>query len=212
MGKQWKQCQTLFFIYFLGLQNHCRWWLKPWNSKTLAPWKESSDKPRQCIKKQRHHLADKGLSTESYGFSISHVRMWELDDKEGWASKNWWFWTMVLENSLESHLDCKEIKPVNPKGNQSLIFIGRTDTEPEATILWPPEAKRWLIRKDLNAGKDWGLEEKGTTEDEMVRCHNQLNGLEFEQAPGAGDGQGSLACCSSRGRKDSDTTEQLNWK
>ena len=138
--------------------------------------------------------------------------MWELDYKESWAPKNWCFWTVVLEKTLESPLDCKEIQPVHPKGNQSWIFIGRTDAEAEAPIFWPPDAKNWLIWKDLDAGKDdWRWEEKGTTEGEMVGWHHQLNGHEFEQAPWVGGGLGSLVCCSPWGRKESDTTEWLNW-
>ena len=137
--------------------------------------------------------------------------MWELYYKESWMPKNWCFWTVVLEKTVESPLDCKEIQPVHPKGNQSRIFIGRTDAEAETSILWPPDAMNWLIWKDPDAGKDWGQEEKRTTEDEMVGWHHQLNGQEFEQAPGDGEGQGSLACCSSWGRKESDTTERLKW-
>ena len=174
----------------------------------LAPWKKSIDKPRQHIKKQRHYFAYKDLYSQSYGFSSSHVQMWELDNKKGWALKNWCLWTVVLEETLESPLQSKEIKPVNPKGNQSWIFIGRTGAE--APILWPPDAKNWLIRKDPDAGKDWRQEEKGTTEDEMVGCYHRLNGHEFEQAPGNGEGQGSLACCSPWGHKESDMTEWLN--
>ena len=151
---------------------------------------------------------DRGLSSQSCGFSSSHVWMWELDSKDSWAQKNWCFWTVVLEKTLESPLDCTEIKPVNPKGNQSWIFIGRTDDE--TPILWPPDAKNWLIGKDTDAGKDW-RQEKGTTEDEMVRWHHWLDGHEFEQVSGVGDGQRSLACCSPWGHKESDTTEQLNW-
>ena len=134
----------------------------------LAPWKKSYDQPRQNIKKQRHYFANKGLSSQSYGFSSSHVWSWELDYKESLELKNWYFWTVVLEKTLESPLDCKEIQPVHPKGNQSWMFIGRTDVETETPILWPPDAKSWLIWKDPDAGKDWGQEEKGTTEDEMV--------------------------------------------
>ena len=126
---------------------------------------KSYDKPRLHIKKQRYHFADKGPSSQSCGFSSSHVWMSEMDYKESWVLKNWCFWTMVLEKTLESPLDCKEIQPVHPKGNQSWIFIGRTDAE--APILWPPEAKSWLIEKDPQAGEDWGQEEKGTTEDAM---------------------------------------------
>ena len=134
--------------------------------------------------------------------------MWELDHKEGWALKNWCFWTVVLEKSLESPLDCKEIKPVNPKGDQSWIFIRRTDAEAQTPILWPPDTNSQLIGKDPDAGKDWGQEEKRTTEDEMVGWHHRLSGHEFEQAPGVGDGQGSQACYSPRGRKESDMTER----
>ena len=146
------------------------------------------------ILKSRYYFANKGPSSQSYGFSSSHVRMWELDHKESWAPKNWCFWTVVLEKILDSPLDSKEIKPVHPKGNQSWIFIGRTDAE--APILWPPDARNWLTGEDLDAGEDWGQEEKGTTEDEVVGWHHRLNGHEFEQAPGVGDGQESLECCS----------------
>ena len=142
--------------YFLGLQNHCRWWLQPWNSKTLAPWKKSYDQPRQHIKKQRHCFADKGPSSQNYGFSSSHVWMRESDFKESWAPKNWCFSTVVSEKTLESPLHIKEIQLVHPKGNQSWIFIGRTDAEDETTILWPPDEKNWVIWKDPDAGKDWG--------------------------------------------------------
>ena len=143
-----------------GLRNHCRWWLQPWNLKTLTSWKDSYDQPRQHIKKQRHCFANKGPSSQSYGSSSNNVWMWELDCEEGWVPKNWCFWTVVLEKTLESPLDCKEIKPVNPKGNQPWILIGRTDAEAEAPILWPPDVKRWLIRKDPDAGKDWRHEKR----------------------------------------------------
>ena len=137
--------------------------------------------------------------------------MWELDYKENWALKNWYFWTVALEKTLESLLDCREIQPVNPKGNQSWTFIGRTDVEAEAPILWPPDAKNWLLGKDPDAWKDWRQDEKGMTEDEMVVWHHWLNEHEFEQAPGVGDGQGSLACCSPWGCKELDMTKRLNW-
>ena len=137
--------------------------------------------------------------------------MWELDYKENWAPQNWYFWTVVLEKTLESPLDCKEIQPVRLKGDQSWMFIGRNDVEAETPILWPPDAKSWLIGKDPAAGKDWGQEEKGTTEDEMVGWHHLLSGHRFGWTPGVGDGQGGLVCCSSWGHKESDTTEQLNW-
>ena len=141
-------------------------------------------------------LPTKVLSSQSYVFSSSHVWMWDLDSKENWVPKNWCFWTVVLEKTLENPLDCKEIKPVHPKGNQSWIFIGRTDAEAETPILWPADAKNWLIGKDPNAGKNWRQEENVMTEDEMIGWHHQLNGRESEQAPGVGDGQRSLACCS----------------
>ena len=144
-------------------------------------------------------------------FSNTHVWMWELDYKESWAPKNSCFWIVVLERTLESPLDSKEIKPVNPKGNQSWISIGRTDAEAETPILWPPDAKNWLVGKDPNAAKDWRQEEKGMTDDETVGWHHRLDGHEFQQAPGVGDGQGSLLCCSPWGHKKLDTTEQLNW-
>ena len=137
--------------------------------------------------------------------------MWELDYKESWTSKNWCFWTVVLEKTLESPLDCKEIQPVHRKGDQSWVFIGRTNDEAETPIHWPPDAKSWLIGKDPDAGKDWGQEEKGMAEDEMVRWHHQLNGHGFGWTPGVGDGQGGLACCGSWGCKELDTTEWLNW-
>ena len=144
----------------------------------LAPWKKSYDQPTQHINKQRYYFANKGPSSQSYGFSSSHVWMWELDYKESWATKNWCFWTVVLEKTLESLLDCKEIKPINPKGNQSWIFIRRTDAE--APILWSSDAKNCLMWKDPDAGKDRRWEEKGTTEDEMVGWHHRLYGHEFE--------------------------------
>ena len=130
----------------------------------LAPWKESYDQPRQHIKKQRYYFVNKGPSSQGYGFSSSHVWMWELDYKESWALKNWCFWTVGLEKTLESLLDCKETQPVNPKGNPPWMFIGRIDTEAEAPILWLSDVKSQLIGKDPDAGKDRGQKEKGATE------------------------------------------------
>ena len=169
---------------------------------------ESYDQPWQHIKKQRHYFANKGPSSQGYGFSSGHVWMWELDYKEIWVPKNWCFWTVVLEKTRESPLDCKEIQPVHPKGDQSWIFIGRTDAEAEAPILWPPDAKNWLIGKDPDVRKDWRQEEKGMTEYEMVGWHHQLSGYEFEQALGVGNGQGSLACCSPWSQSQ---TQLSNW-
>ena len=156
---------------------------------------KSNDQPRQHIKKQRHYFGNKGPSSQSYVFSSSHIWIWELNYQESWAQKNWCFWTVVLEKTLESPLDCKEMKLVNPKGNQSWIFTERTEAEVETPVLWPPDAKNWLTRKDPDAGKNWRLE-KGKTEDKMVGWYHWLNGHEFEQALGVGAGQGSLECCS----------------
>ena len=144
----------------------------------LAPWKKSYDQPRQHIKKQRCYVADKGPSSQSYGFSSSQVWTWELDHKESWALKNWCFWTVLLGKTLESPLNWKEIQLVYPKRNQSWLFMGRT--EAEAPILWPPDAKKWLNGKEPDARKDWRQGEKGTTEDEMIGWQHQLNGREFE--------------------------------
>ena len=147
---------------------------------------------------------------QSYRFFSSHVQMWELNHKKGCVPKNWCFWTVVLEKTLENPLDCKEIKPVNPKGNQPWIFTGGTDAEAEAPIVWPPDVKSRLIGKDSDAGKDRGQEEKRVTEDEMFGWHHWLNGHEFEQTLGDREGQGSLMCCSPWGHKESDMTLQLN--
>ena len=161
MVKEWKQWETLSW----GLRKHCRWWLQPWNSKMLAPWKKGYDKPRQHIKKQRHYFANKRPSCQSHGFSSSHVWMWELGYKESWMLNNCCFWTVVLEKTLEIPLDCKEIQLVNPKGNQSWILIGRTDTEAEAPILWPWEElthwkRPWCWERLKTGGKGddrgWG--------------------------------------------------------
>ena len=212
MRKQRKQWETLFFwtpksvlMVTVALK-----------LKDICSWKKSCDQPRQHIKKQRHYFANKGPSSQSYGFSSSHVWMWELDCEESWAPKNWCFWkTVVLEKTLESPLACKESQPVHTKGDQSWIFtgrtfIGRTEAEAETPILWPPDAKSWLIGKDPDAEKDW-RQEKRMTEDEMVRWYHRLNGDEFEWTPGVGDGQGGLACCSPWGCKESDTSQWLNW-
>ena len=187
--------KTVKYFFFLGSKitadgdcNH--------EIKMLAPWKKSYNQPRQHIKKQRHYFAKKGPSSQSYGFFRSHVWMWELDHKVNWAPKNWCFWTVVLEKTHESPLDKKKIKPVLPKGDQSWVFIGRTDVEVEVPVHWPPDMKNRLIGKDPDAGKDWMQEETGMTKDEMVGWHHWLDGCEFEQAPGVGNGQGGLECCS----------------
>ena len=175
MGKQWKQWQTLIF----------------WAPKSLLMVTAAMKIERHlllgrkamtnldCILKSRD-ITNKCPSSQSYGFSSSHVWLWELDYKESWVPENWYFWTVMLEKTLESPLDSKEIQPVNPKGNQSWIFIGRTDAEAETLILWSPDVKNWLIGKDPDAGKDWRHEEKGMTEDETVGWHQQRDGHEFE--------------------------------
>ena len=209
MRKKWKQGQI-----FLGgcskitADGDCSHEIK-----RLAPWKKSYDQPRQHIKKQRHYFADKGPSSQDYGFPSSHVWMWELGYKESWALKNWCFWTVVLEKTLESPLDSKEMKPVKPKGSQPWIFTGRSDAEAEAPILRPPDVKSWLIGKDPDAGKDWRQEGKGTTEGKMVGWHHWFNGHEFEQSLGVGDGQGSLECCGPWGGKEwNNWATELNWQ
>ena len=210
MGKQWKQCQTLFWGGSkITADGDCSHEIKrhlPLGRKAMT------NLSKHMIKKLRWYFANKGPSSQGYGFSSSHVWMWELDCKESWMPKNWCFWTVVLEKTLESSWDSKDIQPVHPKENQSWVLIGRTDAEAETSVLWPPDVKNWLIGKDPDADeKDWRQEEKGITEDEMVGWYHRLDGHEFEQAMGVGDGQGSLACCSPWGRKESDTTEQLNW-
>ena len=177
----------------------------------LIPWKESYDQPSQHIKKQRHYFANKGPSSQGYGFSSGHVWIWELDCEESWALKNWCLLTVVLEKTLESPLDCKEIQPVHSKGDQPWVFFGRTDAKAATPVLWPPHAKSWLIGKDSDAGRDWGQEEKGMSEDEMAGWHHWLDGRESGWTPRVGDGQGGLVCFDSWGRKESDMTERLNW-
>ena len=158
----------------------------------------------------RHYFANKGLYSKDYGFSSGHVWMWELDCEESWVPKNWGFWTVVLEKTLESPLECKEIQPVHSE-DQPSDFFGRNDAQAETPVLWPPDAKSWLIGKDSDAGRDWGQAEKGTTEDELAGWHHWLNGRESEWNPGVDDGQGGLVCCDSWGCKESDMTELLNW-
>ena len=192
MPKQWKQWQPLYFWAPKSLQMVTA----AMKLKDAVPCKESYDQPRQHIKKQSHHFANKGPSGESYGFSSSHVWLWELDCEESWTPKNWCFWTMVLKNTLESPLDIKEILPVHPIGNQSWIFFGKTDVETETPIFWPPYAKNWLIGKDPDAGKDWRQKEKRASEGEISGWHHWCNGRELGQTSGDGEGQISLVCCS----------------
>ena len=206
MGKQWKQWDFIFLGSKITADGDCSHEIK----RCLLLGRKAMTNLDSILQSRDITLPTNVRLVKAMVFPVV-VWMWELDYKESWALKNWCFWTVVLEKALESPLDCKEKKPVHPKGNQSWIFIGRTDAVAETPILWPPDAKNWLIVKDLDAGKDWRQEEKGTTEDEMIRWHHQLNGHEFEQAPGVADGQGSLASCSPWGRKELDMTEQLNW-
>ena len=171
MGKQW---ETLFLGAPKSLQMDCSHEIK----RCLLLGRKVMANLDSILKSR--HIVNKGPSSQSYGFSSGHVWMWELDYKESWAPKNWCFWTVVLEKTLESPLDCKEIQPVHPKGDQSWVFFGRTDVEVETPILWPADVKNWLIGKDPDAGKNWRQEEKGMTEDEIVGWHHQLNGQVFE--------------------------------
>ena len=207
MADRWGNRGNSDRLYFGGLQNHCSHEIK----RHLLLGRKSYDQPRQHIKKQRHYFVNKRPPSQGYGFSCGHVWMWELDYKESWALKNWCFWTVVLEKTLKSPLDCKEIQPVHPKGAQSWVFIGRTDVEAETPILWTPDMKSWFVGKDPDAGKDWGQEENRTAEDEMAGWHHWLNEHGFGWTPGVGNGQGGLACCISWGCKESDMTERLNW-
>ena len=173
-----------------------------------ASWQESFDKPRQYVQKQRFcfHIASKGQYSQGYGLSSSHAQTWELDNKEGRVPNNWCFRTMVPEKTLESPLESKEIKLVNLKGNHSWIFIGRTDAEAEAPILWPLDGNSWLIGKDPDAGKDWRQKDKRVTKDKMVGWHHQFNGHELGQTLGDGEGWGNLACYSPWGHEDLNMT------
>ena len=203
MGKQWKQWKTIFLGSDSTADGDCSHKIK----RPLLLGRKAMSNLDNILKSRDITLPTK-VHLTSYGFSSSHIWMWELDHKESWKPKNWCFRAVVLEKTLQSPLDNKEIKPVNPKGNQPWIFIGRTDAE--APRLWPPDMKRWLTGKDSDAGKYWGEEKKGMTEDEMVGGHHQLNAHEFEQALGDGEQQGSLVCCSPWGHKESDMTEWLN--
>ena len=187
---------------------------QPWTKRRLLLGRKAMTNLDNILKSRDITLPTKVCLVKAMVFPVvmhecENWTMWELDYKESCAWKNWCFWTVVLEKTLESPLDSKEIQPVHPNGNQSWIFIGRTDDE--APIPWLPDVKNWLIGKDPDVGKDWRWEENGMTEDEMVGWHHRLDGHEFEQDPGVGDGQGSLACYSPWGCKESDKTEWLNW-
>ena len=203
MENKWEQWQTIFLGSKIVADSDCSHEIK----RCLLLGRKAVTN-LDSVLKSRDITLPISLYNESYGFSSSHVWMWELDQKEGRMPKNWFFWTVVLEKTLESPLDSKEINAVNPKGNQSLICTGRTDAEAEVPILWPPDAKSWLPGEDSDTAKDWRQEEKGATEDEMVGWHHWFNGHKSEQTLGDSEGQGSLACCTFH--KESDTTEQLN--
>ena len=177
----------------------------------LTPWKESYDQPREHIEKQRYYFANKVRLVKATVFPLVMYGCETWTVKKAEHRRIDAFWTVVLEKTLKSHLDCKEIQPVHPKGDQSWVFFGRTDAKAETPIFWPPHAKSWLIGKDPDAGRNWGQEEKWATEDEMAGWHHWLDGRESEWTPGVGDRQGGLACCDSWGCKESDTTEWLNW-
>ena len=206
MGEQQKHWETILGSCKITRDDDCSHEIK----RPLLLERKVMTNLDSILKSRDITLPTKVRLVKAMFFSRSHVWMWELDYKESWAPKNWCFWTVVLEKTLESPLKCKEIQPVNPKGNQSWLFIERTDAEAEAPIIWPPVVKGWLIRKDPDAGKDWRQEEKGITKDEMVGWHHRLKGHEFEQAPRVGDGWGSLACCNPWGLKKLDTTEWPN--
>ena len=207
MLNKWRNSGNSGRFYFFGLQNHYRWWLQPRNWKILTNWEKSYDQPRQHINKQRHYFANKGPSTQGYGFSSGHVLMWELDYKESWALKNWCFWTMVLEKTLESPLDCKET-------NQSILKEISPGISLEGMML-KLKLQYFVhlmqrVGKDFDAGRDWGQEEKGMTGWDGWMA-SRLDGHESEWTPGVGYRQGGLACCDSWDHRESYTTERLNW-
>ena len=213
MANRWGDNGNSERLYFLGLQNHCRWWLRPWNEDACSLeeklWPRKAMTNLDSIWKSRHYFANKDSSSQSCGFSSSHVWMWELDYKESLAPKNWCFWTVVLEKTLENSLDSKEIQPVHPKGNQSLILEGlmlKLKLQYSGHLMWRTDS----FQKTLILGKsESGRRRKW--QDEMAGWHHRLNGCEFEQAPVVSGGQGGLACCRPWGCKESDMTERLMW-
>ena len=212
MGNRWGDSGNSVRLYFSGskitVDGDCSHDIK----RRLLLGRKVMTNLDSILKSRDSNFANKGPSGQGYSFSSGHVWMWELACEESQAPKNWCFWTVVLEKTIESPLDCKEIQPVHPKGDQYWVFIGRTDAEAETPILWPPDVKSWLTGKDPDARKDWGQEEKGTTEDEMAGWHHRLNGHGFEWTQGVGDGQGGLACCDSWGRRvGHDWATELNW-
>ena len=213
-GKQKGKSRSSDRFYFLGLQNYCWQWLQHKIKRRFLLGRTAMTNLDSILKSRNVTFPDKGLYSQSYGFSNSHVWMWELDHKEGWAKKNLCFWNMALEKILESQLDSKEIRPVNPGGNQPWMFIGRTDAHTESPILWPPGAKSWFTGKDPDIGKDWRQIEKGPAKDETVSITDSMD--ESEQTLGDSEGQGSLVCCSPWGwqrvRQDLRTEQQKEDK
>ena len=197
------------WLYFGGLWNHCRWWLGMKLKGASSLEKKALTNLDSILKSRDIILLTKAWQQRSSRLCFC-VWMWGLDYKESWAPKNRCFWTMMLENTLES-FGLQGVQPVHPKGDPSWVFIGKTDVGAETPVLWPPDVKSWLIWKDPDAGRGWGQEEKGTTEDEMAGWHHRLDGRESEWTLGVGDGQGGLVCCDSWCCKESDTTEWLNW-
>ena len=212
MANRWENNGNSGRLYFGGLQNHCRWWLQPWNEEVLTPWEESYDQPRQHIKKQRHYLANKGLSSQGYGFSSSHVWMWELDYKESWVLKNWCFWTVMLEKTFESPLDCKEIQLVHPKENQSRIFTGRTPMMLKLKLQYFGHLMQRAdsLEKTLMLGMIDGRRKGGWQRMRWLDASlTQWTWVWVNS--GSWWWTGRPGWCSPWGHKESDTTERLKW-
>ena len=210
MANRWGNSVNSGWLHFLGLQNHCRWWLQPWNKRRLLLGRKVMTNLDSILKSRNITLQTKVCRVKGMVFPTVMYRCESWTIKKAEWEKNWCFRTVVLQKTLESPLYSKEIQPVHLQGDQSWVFIGRTDVEAETPILWPPDAKSWFIWKDPDAGKVWRWEERGTTENEMVGWHHWLKGHEFEQSLGDSEGQGSLACCCLWGGKESDRTELLN--
>ena len=204
MGKKWKQWQNISWA-----PNHCEWWFQPWNSKMLVPWKKSYDKPRQHIEKQRHHFVNKGLYSQSYDVSSCHVWMWQLDiqNTECWRidAFEWWCWRRHLRVAWTAKRSNQSILKINPEYSLEGLLL-KLKLQYFGHLMW----RAFLLEKDPEAGKDWGQEGKGASEDEMIGWHHQLSGHEFVQSPGGGEGQGCLVCCGPWGHKESYTNEWLN--
>ena len=207
MGKQWKQCQTIFLGSKITADGDCSHEIK----RHLLLGRKVMTNLDSIFKSRDITLPTKVCLVKAMVFSRSHVWMWELDCEESWALKNWFFWTVVFEKTIESPFDSKEIQPIHSEGDQPWVFFGRNDVKADTPVLWPPHVKSWLIGKDSDAGRDWGQEEKGMPEDEMAGWHHWLDGCDSEWILGVVDGQGGLACCDSWGCKELDRTERLNW-